>query len=176
MKKALRSKIRAQKAGYTPAQLSSMSEEVCRSISTDGLWHSAGTILLYHPLPDEVDVRPLIEEAVRRGQKVLLPKVVGDDLELHVYTGKDSLSEGSFGIMEPNGEPFPPERYTEVDLALVPGMAFDPFGHRLGRGKGFYDRLLPQLPKAYRIGVCFPFQLVENVPHESHDIPMNEIN
>jgi 5-formyltetrahydrofolate cyclo-ligase len=76
--------------------------------------------------------------------------------------------------MEPTGPLFAPENYDEIELALIPGMAFDRAGHRLGRGKGYYDRLLPRL-KAQLLGICFPFQLLDEVPAESHDIPVGEI-
>ena len=149
-----------------------MSKDICLRVLASAWWQEASTLLLYYPLPDEVDVRPLISEAHERGARVLLPVVVGDELELRVYEGESSLREGAFGIMEPTGDVFPPQRYGEIDLALVPGMAFDRGGHRLGRGKGYYDRLLPRLPNARRIGICFPFQLLDAVPTDVHDVTM----
>ena len=116
----------------------------------------------------------LLDKAVLMGKRVLLPKVVGDELELHVYT-PGSLQPGAYGIMEPTGEVFPVDSYHEIDLAVIPGVAFDRHGARLGRGKGYYDRLLPQLSNAYRIGICFPFQMLEHLPSEPHDVLMNEI-
>jgi 5-formyltetrahydrofolate cyclo-ligase len=77
--------------------------------------------------------------------------------------------------MEPIGEVFPESRYDEITLALIPGMAFDAEGHRLGRGKGYYDRLLPRLSRAYKMGVCFPFQMVDAVPSEPHDQKVDEV-
>ena len=65
--------------------------------------------------------------------------------------------------------------YDKIDLALVPGMAFDAAGHRLGRGKGYYDRFLGEHPHIYKIGVCFPFQRVAEVPSEAHDVVMDEV-
>lgn len=75
--------------------------------------------------------------------------------------------------MEPTGELF--TDYDLIDVAIVPGMAFDREGHRLGRGKGYYDRFLAQLPHIYKIGICFPFQLVDKVPADVHDILMDEV-
>lgn len=83
------------------------------------------------------------------------------------------MTRGAFGIMEPSGELF--TDYSRITLAVVPGMAFDSHGHRLGRGKGYYDRFLPLLPQAYKIGVCFPFQLVDDVPIEPTDVVMDEV-
>lgn len=171
----LRDYIREQKALCTQEQLADMSEAVVSSILFGGQWSVASTILLYFPLPDEVDIRPLIKVAQQAGHRILLPVVVGDDLELRLYEGEESLRTGTYNIMEPVGPLFPPENYSQIQLALIPGMAFDASGHRLGRGKGYYDRLLPQLPQAYKIGVCYPFQFVVHVPSEKHDVPMNEV-
>lgn len=172
IKKELRTIIRALKSQY---DLPSLSAEICNKVLALASWQEAGTMLLYYPLPDEVDVRPLIREASERGKRVLLPVVKGEDLELRLYEGEDSLRKGAFGIMEPTGETFAEENYDEIQLALVPGMAFDKAGHRLGRGKGYYDRLLPKLKKAKLTGVCFHFQLVDEVPAEPHDISVAEI-
>ena len=92
---------------------------------------------------------------------------------LRRYEGPDSLREGAYGILEPVGELF--NDYSSIDLVIVPGMAFDHAGHRLGRGKGYYDRLLPQLTKAYKIGLCFDFQMTDNVPHDEKDVVMEEV-
>ena len=129
-------------------------------------------ILAYWPLPDEVDIRPFIDQLVAEGKTVLLPKVTGDEtMELRRYTSRADLQEGAFHIMEPIGEVF--DDYEKIDVALVPGMAFDAAGHRLGRGKGYYDRFLSAHPHLYKIGICFPFQRVAEVPSESHDVLMD---
>ena len=174
-KRHLRNFIREQKKLSTPEQLAAMSDAVVGSILHGGQWSVATTMLLYYPLPDELDVRPLIQMAYQAGHRVLLPVVVGDDLELRLYEGEESLRAGAYNIMEPVGPLFPPEDYNQIQLAIVPGMAFDASGHRLGRGKGYYDRLLPQLPQAYKIGVCYPFQFLTDIPSEEHDVLMNEV-
>lgn len=97
---------------------------------------------------------------------------MGDDLELRFYTGSQDLVTGSYNIGEPVGERF--TDYAAIDLAVIPGVAFDLAGNRLGRGKGYYDRLLPLLP-AFKAGICFPYQLVEEVPAESFDICMDTV-
>lgn len=134
----------------------------------------AHTVLLYSALPDEVPTQPLLSRLATEGKTVLLPRVVNDtDMELRRYTGLHDLEQGAFGIMEPTGELF--TDYDDIDVAVIPGMAFDREGHRLGRGKGYYDRFLTQLPHTYKIGICFPFQLVDHVPTDAHDILMNEV-
>ncbi|MBQ6224789.1 MAG: 5-formyltetrahydrofolate cyclo-ligase [Bacteroidaceae bacterium] len=174
-KKELRQQIRMQKRRLSAAELAVMSEDICSKVLALASWQEAGTLLLYYPLPDEVDVRLLIKDAFESGKKVLLPVVKGDELELHLYEGEASLKEGAFGIMEPTGPLFAPIHYDEIELAIIPGMAFDSAGHRLGRGKGYYDRLLPNLRDAKLIGVCFPFQFLEEVPAEAHDISVCKV-
>jgi 5,10-methenyltetrahydrofolate synthetase len=174
-KRELRQQIRTQKRRLSAAELAVMSEDICSKVLALASWQEAGTLLLYYPLPDEVDVRLLIKDAFESGKKVLLPVVKGDELELRLYEGEASLKEGSFGIMEPTGPLFAPIHYDEIELAIIPGMAFDSAGHRLGRGKGYYDRLLPNLRDAKLIGVCFPFQFLEEVPAEAHDISVCKV-
>ena len=135
----------------------------------------ARTLLLYSALPDEVQTQPLIDELVRQGKTVLLPKVVdGSTMELRHYTGACDLSLGAYSIMEPSGERF--TDFAAIDVAIIPGMAFDSEGHRLGRGKGYYDRFLSQLTsKTYKIGLCFPWQRVDCVPTDENDISMDAV-
>ena len=104
-------------------------------------------------------------------KRLLLPVVKGEELELKEFQGQ--LHEGTFGIQEPEGETF--EAFDQIELVVVPGMAFDKEGKPLGRGKGFYDRLLPKLTNAKKIGICFPYQLVDTVPTDAQDIPMDKI-
>ncbi len=164
--------IRGLKAAHTAEELKERSLSACSRIKEDELWHKAGTVMLYHALPDEVDTAPLLADALLMGKRVLLPRVVGDNLELRIYT-PDTLCRGAYGIMEPTGDVFLAEDYASIDLAIVPGMAFDRRGSRLGRGKGYYDRLLPLLPKAYKLGLCFDFQLLDYIPCEEHDVRMD---
>jgi 5-formyltetrahydrofolate cyclo-ligase len=138
----------------------------------------AQTILAYYSLPDEVCTRQLIDELIADGKTVLLPKVLdAGRMELRRYTGPHDLTEGAYGIMEPVGEPF--TDYALIDIALIPGMAFDAAGHRLGRGRGYYDRFLSLLipPSSLLLprffGLCFDFQKVDTVPSDDHDIPVD---
>ena len=135
-------------------------------------WQTAHTVLLYYSLPDEVDTHGLIRRWAGRKQ-LILPVVQGDDLELRRYTGDNTLQTGAFHIAEPTGPPF--TDYAQIDLAVIPGVAFDRQSNRLGRGKGYYDRLLPRLPDTYKIGLCLPGQLVDRLPAEAHDIRMDEV-
>ena len=133
----------------------------------------AKVVMGYWPLPDEVDIRPLLDALVASGKTVVLPKVVGDELELYSYHSPEDLREGAFHILEPLGPAFTDVHL--IDIALIPGMAFDAACHRLGRGRGYYDRFLSACPSLFKLGVCFPFQRVPVVPAEVHDITMDEV-
>lgn len=176
-KPLLRQQMREAKKQHQE-QLSRMSEEIVAKVLNTLENHDAQnapqTILAYWPLPDEVDLRPLVKLLFAQGKVIILPKVTGPStMELRRYTSADDLKEGAFHIQEPVGEQF--TDYDKIDLALVPGMAFDAAGHRLGRGKGYYDRFLGEHPHIYKIGVCFPFQRVAEVPSEAHDVVMDEV-
>lgn len=131
----------------------------------------AKTIFLYYSLPDEVPTHIFIEKW-HQAKKILLPVVVGDQLELRCYTGKSCLQEGAFHIEEPTGEAF--TDYKSIELSIIPGVSFDKAGNRLGRGKGYYDKLLPLL-QSYNIGICYQFQTREEIPAEPFDQIMDEI-
>lgn len=164
--------MRIQKRQLDRPELEELSLCVMDKLQRHPRFVASHTLLLYHSLPDEVCTHRLIDET--KGKTVLLPRVTGaGTMELRVYTGRDDMREGAFHIMEPCGNVF--MDYEKIDLAVVPGMAFDRAGNRLGRGKGYYDRLLPQIPQAYKIGVCFGFQLVDDVPVSETDVAMDEI-
>jgi 5-formyltetrahydrofolate cyclo-ligase len=131
------------------------------------------TVLLYAALPDELDVGGLVGPLRAAGVRTLFPRVRGDELELVAAADLLTLTLGYRGINEPTGPAIDPG---VVDAAIVPGVAFDPHGARLGRGGGHYDRLLAQLPDdAVRIGVCFSCQVVPSVPLAAHDEPVDVV-
>ena len=170
----LRRQIQQIKRQFTPQQLEELSLLVISSLRP--LLAEAQTIMAYYSLPDEVNTHALIDELVAEGKTVLLPKVMGaDTMELRRYTGRADLQEGAYHILEPVGEPF--TDLAAIDLILVPGLAFDAAGHRLGRGRGYYDRFLHSKNRPYcvKIGVCFDFQKVDEVPVDVHDIAMDKV-
>ncbi len=170
-KRLLRTRIRQLKKAHDPQTLQRLSEAVMAKIENDGRFVQAHTILAYASLDDEVSTLGFIEKWYRE-KTLLLPKVNGDRLTLHPYQGPDSLHKGSFGIAEPVTEPF--RDFGQIDLAIVPGMAFDTDGNRLGRGRGYYDRLFADIGKNIcKIGVAFPFQIMEKVPVCPTDIRMD---
>lgn len=172
-KQDLRQEIRRRKAACSTEERAALSRLVVDHLLSTPHWQQAQTVLLYHALPDEVATDSLLRSACEQGKRVLLPVVIGDDLELREYGGEGCLSEGAFHIQEPQGDAF--TDYDAIDLAVIPGVAFSVDGIRLGRGRGYYDRLLPRLQHAYKCGLCWPFQLVEAIPSESHDVRMDAV-
>lgn len=171
-KKELRTTIRNNKGQFTQQQLDELSFAVIEKLKNNPIFKSARQILLYHSLPDEVCTHHLIKEL--HDKNILLPKVIDNqNMVVCEYNGIHSIREGAFKIMEPQGKPI--TDYSNIDIAIIPGMAFDKDGNRLGRGKGYYDRLLNQMPHVYKIGICFPFQIVAYVPTERTDIRMDEV-
>lgn len=147
-------------------------DNICRRVAAEG--KDGLAILLYWPLADEVMTDPAIDRLADEGHTILLPVVVGDDIILREYHGRDTLTVGAFGILEPAGEVWGKERYSDIDLAFIPGRAFTLSGKRLGRGKGYYDRLLPLL-KCRKVGICLRHQILQEIPTETHDIVMDEV-
>ena len=173
-KNTLRHLIRQEKRQFSKTQLEELSLPVLQRLYDHPMVRQARSILLYCSLEDEVFTHNLMDRLASEGKHVYLPRVTGaDTMELRLYTGRNDLREGAFHIMEPIGILLPEERYAVIDTGIIPGMAFDHDGHRLGRGKGYYDRLLAKMPHLYKIGVCFDFQKVDSIPTEPTDITMD---
>ena len=170
-KKELRRQIKIKKSEQAVSTLRALSVGILETLEQHPVFRSAHTLLLYHSLEDEVYTHNFIEKWSTCKQ-IILPVVTGDELELRSYSSPGDLLAGVYGILEPAGTPF--LDYNIIDLAIIPGVAFDASGRRLGRGKGYYDKLLPKLT-AYKMGICFPFQLVDEIPTEEFDIRMDEV-
>ncbi len=170
-KNELRSMMREKKRSIGKATLKLMSKEVCEAVLANEQYERAGIVMAYAALWDEVDVQMLIDDALGRGKRVILPTVRGEDIVPVELSKNTQWKVGDFGIMEPLAE-----RYDgDIDLVIVPGVAFDNAGNRLGRGRGFYDRFLCKCASAYLMGVCFDFQVVAEVPTDDFDFKMCEI-
>ena len=170
-KKRLRKQIKEEKNRQSKERLLTISSALLKQIEEHPRFIAARTILMYHSLGDEVQTHAFVEKW-HTSKKILLPIVQGDILILRHYKGKDSMQVGAFGIEEPIGEEF--TNYDEIELGIIPGIAFDRQGNRLGRGKGYYDKLLPLL-HSYNMGICYRFQALEEIPAEPFDRSMNEV-
>lgn len=166
--------IKQRNKCLSKAEREEQSVVILSQLANHPRFKAAQTIMLFSSLPDEVDTHDFIKQWAKT-KRIVLPVVKGDDLVLSLFTSEKEMSIGAFGISEPTNLAF--EHLNDIDLIIVPGMAFDKKGHRLGRGRGYYDRFLsqPSTMSAYKIGICLPHQLVESVPTEGHDIMMDEV-
>ena len=171
MKKALRTEIKKKIAELSSDEKVRLSEMILSEIEQLPEFEKARNILLFRSLPDEVITHDFLDKW-HKNKRLLLPVVNGDELELRHYEGNENLKTGTLGIQEPQGELF--TEWDKVDLILVPGVAFDRNQNRLGRGKGYYDKLLPKL-SGIKIGVCFPCQFVGAIPFQEWDIRMDKV-
>ncbi|HEU5396494.1 MAG TPA: 5-formyltetrahydrofolate cyclo-ligase, partial [Verrucomicrobiae bacterium] len=175
-KDTLRSNIRRALATLSPDRRRRASAELCVRLKNERMFKSAGSLLFFAPLADELNLWPLFEETLAAGKVAALPCYDADrglyisrrveNLHVEIVSGRFGIREPSSGCVE-----IPLD---ELEVILVPGVAFDPTGNRLGRGKGYYDRLLQNFA-GKKIGVAFDEQLVEKVPHEKLDVRMDLI-
>ena len=169
-KKALRTEIKVLKKQHTKEQLLEQSEKILAQLEQHPDFVKAERVMLYNALPDEVQTQAFLEKWHLKKQ-IILPTVVGDDIIPVAYEKDTDFAVGDFNILEPQNEPYK----GDFDLIVVPGVAFDRKGNRLGRGRGYYDRFLCQHLSVKRIGICFDFQLVDEIPTEPFDIRMDEV-
>lgn len=175
-KALLREKLKKIRDQVEPALGEAASQGVWNILSRIPDFHKAKGIGAFASTPGEINTYPILEGVLGSGKKLYLPRVDRSKTHFDFYPVPDfkNLTTGAFGILEPPGNN--PATWEEIDLVLVPGLAFDPKGHRLGFGKGYYDRVLPLLKKsALTIGLGYSFQLVEQVPAAGHDIPLKAV-
>lgn len=171
-KAALRDTIRAKVAAWPPEARAAASATICARLLP--LLPHTGLIAAYVAMPDEVDLGALLAPLAEAG-RLVLPRVARPELTLHAAPALSALARSRFGILEPGPDA---PRVAPADLAavLVPGRAFSARGDRLGRGAGFYDRLLAALrPETARIGVAWSLQHVDAVPVAAHDLPVDRV-
>ena len=169
-KKELRQQIKQLKAMTPVAVREVEASMVFNTIKAMPVWQQAQHILCYWSLPDELPTHESVNQWLTDGKNIYLPRVKGDDLEIVPYHGSQSLDDNNkFHIGEPVGEPVDASC---LELIIVPAVALDGKRNRLGRGKGFYDRLLSTCD-CPTIGVVCDFQLVDEVPVEPHDRPLD---
>ncbi|MEB3100910.1 5-formyltetrahydrofolate cyclo-ligase [Ferviditalea candida] len=194
LKKEMRRRIEAQRAALSETERQVRSAAICEQ-AIRYFWdgrdagkagpmadHPALTVLAYFPFRSEADISPVIEYCWDRSIRLAAPKVdkASGNLSLHWVRGYEDLALGAWGIREPGERAALLENASEIDLILVPGMAFDRAGRRLGYGGGFYDRLLASLggqgsKTPVKASLIYQFQLVDEVPAEQHDIRVDTL-
>ena len=172
-KKEIRKETKAAVLALTTEQKNAQSQTLCERLQALIAERKPRVVALFSPLPDEIDIAPLAD---RLECRVVMPRV-GDgadgepDMEFFDYAPQ-TMASGAYGITEPQaGEPC---RAEDIDLMVVPGVAFSVDGVRLGRGKGYYDRYF-ELYKGPKVGICFDYQMVESVPCEEFDVRVDRV-
>ncbi|MDD5287000.1 MAG: 5-formyltetrahydrofolate cyclo-ligase [Desulfuromonadaceae bacterium] len=175
-KRSLRSQLLADRRALSQTAWLVSSLAAQRNLLSLQEYSRAGCIALYAAVHQEVDTSGILTDAFESGKRVLYPALCGKEMVFRQVLGLDRLQEGAFGILEPC--PTGVEHQAdEADLIVVPGVAFDLSGHRIGYGKGYYDRFLKHPGrKAHLVGLCHDFQLIDgDIPADRHDIRMEII-
>lgn len=167
---ALRAIMEQRRRVMSAEDVAGQSELIMAQLEQMSAFKEARTVLLYYPIHNEVDLRPLLTKYA--GQKTfLLPVTHRRSMEVRPYDGEDMMRKGRLGVPEPQTQ-----TYTgSIDLIIVPGVAFDHHRHRIGRGGGYYDRFLSKHALVKKIGVCYTFQLKHEIPHSFHDVKMDRV-
>lgn len=169
--RAMRAIVEQRRRLLTPEEIAADSSRIIAQIEQMSAFRDAQTVLLYYPIHNEVDLRPLLTKY--EGQKTfLLPVTHRRSMEVCPYDGEDMMRKGRLGVPEPQTPPY----HGPIDLIFVPGVVFDQHCHRIGRGGGYYDRFLAKQHGVKTIGVCYGFQLKKHsIPHMLRDIRVNRV-
>jgi 5-formyltetrahydrofolate cyclo-ligase len=172
-KQTLRKQIREKKRAMTPAQIEEKSRILGELFAQTEEYRRAGTIYGYLPYNQEVRTVAMLEQALRDGKKVAVPKCYGDEMRFIYLEDLSQVAPGYAGIPEPIADG--PVAEDQTALVLMPGLAFDPQGHRIGYGGGFYDRFLAEEPGHPTVALCYDFQMLPQLDTEEFDIPVDKV-
>ena len=170
-KHELRRLIREKKRAMTEAQICSASEKLCQMFVQTEQYQNAATVYGYLPYNQEVRTVPLLEKALADGKRVAVPKVYGDEMRFIYITDLTQVEKGYAGIPEPVADG--PVADDKTALVLMPGLAFDPKGHRIGYGGGYYDKFLAAEPDHPTVALCYAFQMLPELKTDDYDIPVD---
>ena len=173
MKNHIKESILEKRNSLSKQEILAKSEKIENKLFNLEHFKKSKTIMFFVSFNSEVNTHNMIEKSFQN-KTVVVPKVVQHEIEPSVIIDFDNLiPAGKFWILEPIEAM--KIAYKNIDLVLVPGIAFDREGHRIGYGFGYYDKFLKKVPKAVKIGLCFDFQVVDKIPHEEHDVPVDFI-
>ena len=170
-KTALRKAIREKKRAMTTEQIEAASSRLAELFFASELYQKAKTVYGYLPYNQEVRTVPMLERALRDGKRVAVPKVYGDEMKFIYITDLSTVEKGYAGIPEPVADE--PVADDPAALVLMPGLVFDPQGHRIGYGGGFYDKFLSSEPDHPTLALCYDFQVMPHLQTEEYDIPVD---
>ena len=172
-KTALRNSIRARKRAMTEEEIVSRSDALAQQFYASEAYRNAKTIYGYMPYNQEVRTIPMMEQALKDGKRVAIPKCYGDTMKFIFIDDLTQVEKGYANIPEPIADE--PVADDETALVLMPGLAFDPQGHRCGYGGGFYDKFLAAEPSHPTLALCYEFQMLPHLETEAHDIPVDYV-
>ena len=172
-KKELRRSIRERKRAMTSEEIVSRSQMLGLLFRQSEAYKNAKTIYGYLPYNQEVRTVPMLEQALKDGKRVAVPKCYGDEMKFIFMEDLSLVEKGYAGIPEPIADG--PIADDETALVLMPGLAFDPQGHRIGYGGGFYDKFLSKEPNHPTLALCYEFQMLPELKTEEHDIPVDTV-
>ncbi len=172
-KKALRRAIGEKKSALTAEQIENRSRILAEKLFETPQYRDCHSLYAYLSFNQEVRTNPIIERAWADGKRVAVPKVIGKDMVFIWIDNYDALGPGYYGITEPIADG--PVADDKTALVLMPGLAFDPAGHRVGYGGGFYDRFLEAEPNHPLVALCYDFQMFDHLDVEAHDIPVDVV-
>jgi 5-formyltetrahydrofolate cyclo-ligase len=176
MKHKIRKHIKGLLDSHSELEKARKSAIIGQKLFNEEVFKKAGVVMFYVSLKEEVDTIPMIDEALKTGKRVCVPVILKEEKKLIAGEIKDRLTDlvkQHFGIYQPHEDRVKEVPLEDIDLVVVPGIAFDKYNMRLGRGHGYYDRFLCCLPERSKtVGLAFDFQLVEHLPHQPHDIPV----
>ena len=172
-KKALRAEIRAKKRAMTAQEIEEKSAALAKAFYETAEYKNAKTIYGYLPYNQEVRTTQMLAHALVDGKQVAVPKVYGDEMKFILLSDLGQVAKGYAGIPEPVADG--PVAADPTALVLMPGLAFDPEGHRLGYGGGFYDKFLAAEPDHPTLALCYDFQMLPHLDTESYDIPVDRV-
>ena len=172
-KKALRAEIREKKRAMTEEEIVSRSARLGELFLASDAYKNAKTVYGYLPYNQEVRTIPMLQQALNDGKRVAVPKVMGDTMVFIYMDNLTRVEKSSYGIPEPIDDG--PVADDEEALVLMPGLAFTQKGDRMGYGGGFYDKFLAAEPNHPTLALCYDFQMVEKLPTEEYDIPVDTV-
>jgi len=173
IKSSIRKEMQSRRDSIPPAEKAILDQQLCERILSAVVACRAQVIHSYIPFGSEPDINPLLQRLLDDGLTVVCPKSLAKrTIQNLVLTSLTDLEEGRFGTKHPKGS----EEYTgQIDLYIVPGIAFDKGNYRLGYGSGYYDAWFAAHPQGHKLGICYPFQLLDELPNETHDIPLTQV-
>ena len=172
-KQALRAQIRAKKRAMTPAQIEAASDRLAELLLAHPAYLAAKSLYGYLSYNQEVRTAKILQQAQKDGKRVAVPKVFGDEMRFLWLDDLSAVAPGAYSIPEPVADT--PVAGDETALVLMPGLAFDPDGHRCGYGGGFYDRYLAAHRQHVTLALCYDFQLFDHLDVDSYDIPVQYV-